>query len=92
MQVENDEPQSAPELSLSCSWNDAAVIAKVIMDHDTCTAPPGIFAAQIGEAAALFIRADTFSTRNIFQSSARLSKKSQRIPKFITAHDCNADF
>ena len=39
------------------------------MVHDTCSTPPGIFNAQVGEAAALFIRADTFSTRSIQQSN-----------------------
>ena len=62
-------PQSHPPLRLTCAWNDVTVIQAVDMVHDMCSVPTNIFDARVGEAAALVVRADTFSTRTIRQSN-----------------------
>jgi hypothetical protein len=62
---ENAQP-IPPVISVGCTWNgQQAIQAADGLTHDSCSIPSNIFEGKVGEAAALVVRADTFSECSI---------------------------
>jgi glycerophosphoryl diester phosphodiesterase len=61
--------QTAPVMDLICTW-DGQVALQVGLSHDNCSIPSDVFEGKVGEATALFVRAEAFSRRFIKQSNA----------------------